>query len=91
MFKRSKRQESAFNVGDRVIYKPIDYRDMSKDAEQIWYGAKARVASLDSVLGKVWIEFDDFPNCNYRENKNRFYADFAELELIDWSKVNGNI
>lgn len=83
MFERATRGENAFNVGDRVIYRSIDYRDMSQNTSNVWYGAKATVISLDAVRDKAWIAFDDFPNCNDRKSVNRFYADFRELELMD--------
>ena len=70
------------NVGDRIIYRPIDYWDMSQDTKHCWYGAKGIIIKIDNVPGKAWVAFDDFPNCNYRERKNRFYADFRELEKV---------
>lgn len=83
MFERATERGNSFNVGDRVIYRPIDYRDMSQNTSDVWYGAKATVISLDAVQDKAWIAFDDFPNCNDRKSVNRFYADFRELELVD--------
>ena len=66
-------------IGDRIIWKPIDYRDMSQNTSHPWYGAKGTVIELDT-LNRVVIALDDFPNCNYREHKNRFLADYRELE-----------
>lgn len=66
--------------GDKVIWKPIDYRDMSQNTSHIWYGAKATILEI-ITLDRAIISIDDFPNCNHREYHNRFCADFNELEM----------
>ena len=68
-----------FNIGDRVIYKPIDHRFFKVDENHRWCNAKAKVISADT-LNRYWIAFDEFPNCNYREKQNRFIAEEYELE-----------
>lgn len=71
-----------FKVGDRVIWRPIDRRDMSQDKTFVWYGAKGTVTML-MALDRAYIALDDFPNCNNRKQANRFCASFDELELIE--------
>lgn len=71
-----------FQVGDRIIWRPIDRRDMSQDKTFVWYGAKGTVTML-MALDRAYIALDDFPQCNDRERANRFCASFDELELIE--------
>ena len=68
-------------IGSRAIYKPINYATGEAHID-VWYGAKATVIGTD-VLNRYWIAFDDFPQCNYREHKNRFIADRKELEILE--------
>lgn len=74
--------ERTFQVGDRVIWKPIGQRDGFHDKLFEWYGAKATVIMI-ITLNRAYIALDDFPNCNDREKHNRFCANFEELELIE--------
>lgn len=80
--KNSEGDNRGFQVGDRVIWKPIDRRDMSQDKSSKLYGAKGTVAML-MTLDRAYIALDDFPNCNGRERANRFCASFDEMELIN--------
>lgn len=79
---KSEGRNRSFQVGDRVIWKPIDRRDMSQDKTFAWYGEKGTVTML-MTLDRAYIALDDFPQCNDRERANRFCASFDELELID--------
>lgn len=71
-----------FNIGDRVIYKPIDHRFFKVDETHRWCNAKAKIISTDT-LNRYWIAFDEFPNCNNRDRVNRFCADEEELIKIN--------
>ena len=73
--------DKTIKVGDRVLYKPIDYRDYSLCRTHKWY-AKTAVVISNETLNRYWIAFDEFPNCNNREKVNRFCADRRELILI---------
>lgn len=68
-------------IGDRVIWKPIDHRDHSQDINHIWYGATGTVIEISRF--HACIALDDFPNCNGRKQKNRFWANFDELEKVN--------
>lgn len=68
-----------FEELDKVIYKPINYATGQADTSHIHYGKVATVMSRDN-LGRYRISIDDFPQCNHREIKNRFYAEEKELE-----------
>ena len=70
-----------FNIGDEVIYKPIDNRYYKIDATHRWCNARARIIATDT-LNRYWIAFDEFPNVNFRERKNRFIANEYELQRV---------
>ena len=69
-----------FQIGDRVIWKPIDYRDHSQDINHRWYGAVGTVTKLCRFY--ACIALDNFPEVNHREVKNHFWVDFEELEQV---------
>lgn len=66
-------------VGDEVIYKPMNHLYYTLDTNHRWYNHKAKIISTDT-LNRYWIAFDEFPNVNSRDRKNRFIADEYELE-----------
>ena len=68
-------------VGDRVLYKPINYVNNLLDRNHRWY-AKTAVVIANETLGRYWIAFDEFPEVNNRQRVNRFCADREELILI---------
>lgn len=68
-------------IGDKVLYKPIDYRNHSLDKEHRWYSKMATVIA-NETLDRYWIAFDEFPEVNNRQRVNRFCADKEELILI---------
>lgn len=70
-----------FEELDKVIYKPINYATGQIDTSNVHCGKVATVMSKDN-LGRYRISIDDFPQCNNRELKNRFYANEEELEEI---------
>ncbi len=75
------KNQTKFNSGDKVLYKPIDYRNHSLDRDNIYYAKTATVIS-DETLDRYWIAFDCFPDCNNKERVNRFCANREELILI---------
>lgn len=70
-----------FEELDKAIYKPINYATGQVDTDHIHYGKSVTIISRDN-LGRYRISIDDFPQCNSRELKNRFYANEEELEEI---------
>ena len=68
-------------VGDKVLYKPIDYSSSLLDRNHRWY-AKTATVIAEETLNRYWIAFDEFPNCNSRERVNRFCANEMELIVI---------
>lgn len=75
------KDKTQFQIGDRIIWKPIDRRDGSQDKSHVWYSAKGTVIMIMN-LDRAYIALDDFPDCNDRKNANRFCTAFDELELI---------
>ena len=67
-------------IGDRAIWKPIDYRDHSQDINHGWYGAIGTVTNLCVIC--ACIALDDFPEVNHREVKNHFWVGYEELEQV---------
>lgn len=63
------------------IFKPIDYRTYEQDINHIHYGKSVTILEKDRFGYRFSI--DDFPNCNNREKKNRFYARHEEIEITD--------
>ena len=71
-----------FEIGDRVIYKPINYTDKSQDTENRYYGTKGTVIGLDT-LRRMIISLDEFPECNNRKWRNSHWVNGEELEKIE--------
>lgn len=69
-------------IGDKYIWKPYNHATKSDDKDSVWYGHIVTVIEFDTH-DRAWISVDDFPNCNYRERKNRFCADKAELFEVE--------
>ena len=65
-------------IGDKYIWKPYNHATKSDDIDHVWYEHIVTVIGFET-LDRAQISVDDFPNCNHRENKNRFCADIAEL------------
>jgi hypothetical protein len=69
-------------VGDKVLYKPINHSNYLLDKNHRWY-AKVATVIANETLNRYWIAFDEFPNCNNRDRVNRFCADKEELIKIN--------
>ena len=68
-----------FQVGDRVIVHPIDYRTHEEDTEHLHYGRTCRVIDTNERLGQVCVAIDIFPECHNRDRANRFWYNEEEL------------
>lgn len=63
------------------IFRPIDYRTGEQEIGHIHYGKSVTILEDD---GRMYcFAFDDFPNCNGKQTKNRFWANHEEIEIID--------
>ena len=62
-----------FDVGDRVIWKPIDYRDHPEDKNHRCNGAIGTVIKVCRF--DACIALDDFPNVNV-------WVNFEEIEQV---------
>ena len=74
------------NIGDRVVYKPIDFRFGQKrqNTENLYYGTFGTVIKKDFIAGVIKryvIALDNFPNCNDRKSKNKTWALEEEISL----------
>ena len=68
-------------IGKRVIVRPIDYSKKKPDRKHIYYGEKGTVIGVDT-LDRYIVAMDDFPDCNCRVQKNRFWYDAEEVKFI---------
>lgn len=66
--------------GMKFIWKPINRATKKFDKVHPHYGKIVTVLKMDT-LDRVRISVDDFPRCNWREQKNQFVADKDELEI----------
>lgn len=67
------------------IFRPIDYRTHEQDINHIHYGKSVTILGKDKIY--YCFAVDDFPNCNGREQKNRFYAKHEEIEVLNENDV----
>ena len=62
------------------IFRPIDYRTGEQDTSHIYYGKSVTILEDDGIM--YCFALDDFPNCNWKETKNRFWANHEEIEIV---------
>ena len=67
------------------ILRPIDHRTGEQDTNHIHYGKSITILGKDRLY--YCYSIDDFPNCNGREKKNRFYAIPEEIEVLNENDV----
>lgn len=69
------------------IFRPIDYRIREQNTNHIHYGKTITILEDD---GRMYcFAFDEFPNCNWKESKNKFWANHEEIEIIDHPTEKG--
>ena len=66
-------------VGKEYLYYPVNHATHEIDCTHRYCGTVCKVLEFDT-LQRCWVSFNDFPECNYRENKNRFLVDFEEVK-----------
>lgn len=72
----------SYNKKKKFIWNPINRVTKQVEIEHPHYGKIVTMISEDT-LDRIWISIDDFPECNYREHKNRFLAGKDELVELD--------
>ena len=72
-------------IGMKVIVRPINFATHEQDVTHIWYDKIATVIDIgeNPYLEQVCVSMDDFPACNGREYKNRFWYCAEELNAME--------
>lgn len=68
-------------IGEKVIVRPMDYSKKEFDRNHPHYGKKATIIGVDT-LNRYIVAMDDFPDCNYKAQKNKFWYNAEEVKFI---------
>lgn len=71
-----------YKEGTKFKWKPINRATKRPNIEHSHYGKTVTVIGLET-LDRIRISVDDFPQCNYRREKNQFIAEKDELEVAE--------
>lgn len=71
------------------VFRPIDYRTEEQNISHIHYGKSVTILEDESRI--YCFAFNDSPNCNWKERKNRFWANHEEIEISDPPTEKGGV
>ena len=67
-----------YEKGMKFLWHPINRATNRVEEDHPHYNKIVTIISTET-LNRIKISVDDFPQCNYRESKNQFFADKDEL------------